>query len=56
MDTVDALKLLMDECIVVDKRLDRQKVAGLIDWISKVDSHRLVYSDTEEAIRWIRSL
>lgn len=56
MDTGEALKLLMEECIVVDKRLDRQKVAGLIDWIVEVGSYRLVYSDTLEAVGRIRSL
>jgi len=56
MDTVDALKKLMDECLVVDKRLDRQKVAGLIDWIGKVDCYRLVFSDAEDAVRKIKRL
>ncbi len=56
MACVDALKLLMDECIVIDKRLDGQKVAELIDWIKTVGCYRLVYADTAEAIRRIRSL
>ena len=56
MSSADALKLLMDECLLVDKRLDRHKVANLIGWIGKVDCYRLEFSDTEQAISQIKSL
>ena len=56
LEPLDALKLLMDQCLVINKRLDKEKVAGMIDWITRMNSYRLVYSNTEEAVARIKAL
>ena len=56
LEPLDALKLLMDQCLVIDKQLDREKVAGMIDWVLGMSSYRLTYSNTDEAVARIKSL
>lgn len=56
MGTVGALKLLMEECLVVDRRLDKRNVADLIDWVGGLPCYRLRYSVTEKAVSLIATL
>lgn len=52
----DALKLLMDECMVVSTPLDAAKVEALVEWISRTSCHRLSYGSTADAVAAIRSV
>jgi hypothetical protein len=48
-----ALKRLLDECMVVPKGLDVQSVEALVQWISKIPCHDLVYGSADEAVHAI---
>lgn len=52
----DALKHLMDECMVVSSPLDAPKVEALVEWISGTPCHSLSYGSTEDAVAAIRSV
>jgi hypothetical protein len=56
IDTMTALQSLMRECLIVDTRLDRDKVAGLLKWLARTPCYRLSVSNLEEAVRLIQSI
>lgn len=56
LSTCDALKRLLDECLVVRSALDFTKVAGLVQWISRVPCYRLSFRSTEDAVAEVRSV
>ncbi|WP_428624791.1 hypothetical protein [Sedimenticola sp.] len=53
---IEALQLLMQECLIVDTHLDRNKVSGLLDWILKTPCYRLTVSDLQTAVDIIKTL
>lgn len=52
----EALQCLMRECVIVDTRLDADKVAGLLAWLERTPSHRLAFSDLDDAVAVVRKL
>lgn len=50
----DALGRLMEECLALRRRLDREIVGDLVDWIRKIDCFTLTYSSLDEAVARIR--
>lgn len=53
---MDALQSLMRECLIVDTRLDAERVARLLDWMARMPCHRLNFSDTDDAVAAVRKL
>jgi hypothetical protein len=45
-----ALKRLLDDCVVVPKRLEVSDVSALVRWIACIPCHALSYSRTEDAV------
>lgn len=54
--TLEALQLLMRECLTVDGCLRADDVAGLIDWIGSRPVYRLTVSSLDEAAVLMRTL
>jgi hypothetical protein len=52
----NALKRLMDECIVVSAGLDFARVQALVEWVSRTPCHALSYGSTEDAIAAVSSV
>jgi hypothetical protein len=52
----EALKRLMDECLVVSMALDPVKVKALVRWIEKTPCYSLSYGSSEAAINAVRSV
>ncbi len=52
----DALKHLMDECMVVSSPLDAAKVDAMVEWISRIPCHILSYGSIDEAVAAVRSV
>jgi hypothetical protein len=52
----DALKRLLDECIVVSEGLDFARVRALVEWVSRTPCHALSYGSTEEAVAAVDSV
>ena len=52
----DALKHLMDECMVVSSPLDAAKVDAMVEWISGIPCHILSYGSIDEAVAAVRSV
>jgi hypothetical protein len=52
----DALKRLLDECMVVPSPLDFTKIRALVEWIARTPCHSLSYGSTEDAIAAVRSV
>ena len=52
----DALKRLMDECVVVRARLDVARVEALVKWVARMPCLELTFGSTEGAISAIRPL
>src|SRR5262249_44000688 len=50
MPKATALQLLMDQCLVVHKKLNAQRVRALVEWIRNVPCHELVFSSLDAAI------
>ena len=48
--TMEALRALTQECLIVDSRLTRDKVAALLDWLGHTPRYRLVVSDIDQAV------
>lgn len=45
-----ALKRLLDECLVVPKRLEVSDVTALVRWVARIPCYTLVYSLTADAV------
>ena len=54
--SMEALRLLMHQCLIVDTRLDMDKVAGLLTWIEKIPCYCLTVSDLDEAVALLQEL
>jgi hypothetical protein len=52
----DALKRLMDECLVVSSTLEIGKVKALVEWISATPCYGLSYGSSEDAVAAIKSI
>jgi len=52
----EALKRLLDQCLVVPTRLDAGKVGALVEWITRVACFSLTYGSTEGSIAAIKSV
>jgi hypothetical protein len=46
---IDALNRLFKECMVLPKKLDRKKIAELIEWIKTVDCYELPFCSLDQA-------
>lgn len=53
---LDALTAFLSECVVVDTRLDPDKVERLIDWFGQVPCYRLEFADLGRAIDLFRGI
>ena len=51
-----ALKRLLEECVAVRTPLDRDRVAALVQWISRMPCYSLVFGSGSEAIGKIHSI
>ena len=56
LSPLDALKRLLDECLVVTPPLDRAKVAALVRWIDATPCFGLTFGSTDSAIAAVRQL
>jgi hypothetical protein len=52
----EALKRLLDECLVVPMGLDAKKVAALVEWIARIPCYSLSYGSTEGSLAAIKSV
>ena len=46
----DALARLMDQCLALRLRLDRDNVQKLVDWMGGIDCYALTFSSLDEAV------
>jgi hypothetical protein len=46
----DAFTRLMDQCVALSHRLDRDNVGDMIRWIAKIDCYALTFSSLDEAV------
>jgi len=56
ISTMEALRALMQECLIVNTRLDLEKVSALLNWMDKTPCYRLFVSDLNDAKAAIQSL
>lgn len=56
LSELDALAEFLSECVVVDTRLDQDKVEQLIDWFSLIPCYRLEFADLGQAIERVRGI
>jgi hypothetical protein len=49
----EALRRLMDECLALSQRLDRENVGELVRWIERVDCYALPFSSLDEAVELV---
>ena len=56
MNKVDTLLVLMQDCLIVNTRLDRNKVENLLAWLEKTPCYRLITTDLEKAVRSVQQL
>lgn len=54
--SIEALESLLQECLIVDTRLDREKILHLLTWIGNMPCYRLGVSDLDEAARLVKSI
>src|SRR5258708_1398252 len=45
-----AFTRLMDQCVALRHRLDRDNVRDMVDWIGKIDCYSLTFSSLNEAV------
>lgn len=50
---VEALRLLMEECVAMRLGLEEDEVQGLIDWIAAISCYALTYSDLSAAVELV---
>ena len=53
---VDAIRLLLDECLALRIRLDSRVVQALVDWIASIECHVLIFNDLHAAVLLIESV
>lgn len=53
---VDALKILMQECLIVDTRLDDNNVSRMLEWLEKTPCYRLITTDLEKSVQFVREI
>ena len=53
---LEALELLMQECLIVDTHLDTDKVSSLLRWIGAMPCYRLSVVDVGQAVELIKGL
>ena len=53
---VDAIKRVMDECLVVTPPLDSAKVGALVRWIERTPCYSLRYDSSDDAVAAVRSV
>lgn len=51
----DALARLMDQCLALRMRLDRDNVQKLVAWIAAIDCYALTFSSLDEAVALVRN-
>ena len=56
LSTCDALKRLLDECLVIRSPLDFTKIAALVQWMSQIPSYSLNFGSTDDAVAGVRSV
>ena len=56
IDSIEALHLLMQECLIVDKRLTKDNVASLLAWIEHTPCYSLTVGNLKDAIVLIKEL
>ncbi|WP_260295707.1 hypothetical protein [Sedimenticola hydrogenitrophicus] len=49
LKSIEALESLLQECLIVDTRLNKEKVLGMLNWIETIPCYRLTVSDLGEA-------
>jgi len=52
----DALARLMDQCLALRLRLDRDNVKKLVDWIAGIDCYALTFSSLDDAVACVRRI
>jgi len=50
------MDLLTKQCLIVDTRLNVEKVGNFLKWIEEMPCYRLVFSDLTIAVDLIKSL
>jgi hypothetical protein len=56
LSALDALQMLMAECLIVDTILNAEKVAALLSWIEITPSYRLEVDSLDQAVESMRHL
>ncbi len=56
LSKTDALLKFIQECLVIDTRLDKNRVAKLLNWIEKTPCYELITTDLEDAVQCIQHL
>ncbi len=51
MPRLEALRLLLDECLALRLKLDAGEIQALVDWIAGIECHALTFSDLHAAAR-----
>ena len=49
-----AFTRLMDQCVALRHRLDRDNVRGMINWIAEIDCYSLTFSSLDEAVGLVK--
>ncbi len=56
LEKMTALESMMRECLIVDARLDLERVTALVDWVDKTPCYTLHVSDLDAAVALVSEL
>lgn len=56
MSKVETLLVIMQDCLIVNTTLDRDKVANMLQWLERTPCYRLITTDLEKAVQSVQQL
>ncbi|MBF0265894.1 MAG: PqqD family peptide modification chaperone [Gammaproteobacteria bacterium] len=56
INKLQTFELIMQECLMVDSHLDKDKVINLLDWINRTPCYSLTTTDLSKAVKLIEDL